>query len=83
VSFHARVTANVLGIVERQVLLGPAQEARFRSGLAGLGASSPAELCDAIRSGRFDDRQDELWRFLAASVRDRLAVANPKHLARP
>ena len=83
VSFHARVTANVLGIVERQVLLGPAQEVRFRSGLADLGASSPAELCDAIRDGRFDDRQDELWRFLAASVRDRLAVANPKHLARP
>ena len=83
VSFHARVAANVLGIVERQLLLGPAQEARFRSGLADLGASSPSALCRAIRDGAFDERQDDLWRFLAASVRDRLAVANPKHLARP
>ena len=83
VSFHARVAANVLGIVERQLLLGPAQEERFRSGLAGLGPPSRTDLCRAIRSGDFDARQDELWRFLASSVRDRLAVANPKHLARP
>lgn len=83
VSFHTRVAANVLGIVERQLLLGPAQEERFRSGLSGLGAASAAELCEAIRRGDFDDRQDELWSFLASSVRDRLAVANPKHLARP
>jgi hypothetical protein len=83
VSFHARVTANVLGIVERQLLLGPAQEERFRSGLADLGVASAAELCDAIRGGGFDDRQSQLWRFLAVSVRDRLAVANPKHLAGP
>jgi aminoglycoside phosphotransferase (APT) family kinase protein len=83
VSFHTRVTANVLGIVERQLLLGPAQEVRFRSGLADLGVTSAAELCDAIRGGGFDDRQAELWRVLAASVRDRLAVANPRHLALP
>ena len=83
VSFHARVAANVLGIAERQLLLGPAQEERFRSGLAGLGAPSVHELCRAIRTGAFDDRQDELWRFLASSVRDRLSVANPRHLARP
>ena len=83
VSFHARVAANVLGIAERQLLLGPVQEERFRSGLAALGVASAPELCGAIRSGALDHRQDELWRFLASSVRDRLAVANPKHLARP
>ena len=81
VSFHARVTANVLGIVERELVLGAGQQARFRDGLARLGAGSPVELCRAIRDGTFDDRPDELWAFLAASVRDRLAVANPKHLA--
>jgi hypothetical protein len=81
VSFHARVTANVLGIVERELVLGAGQQARFRDGLARLGAGSPVELCRAIRDGAFDDRPDELWAFLAASVRDRLAVANPKHLA--
>ena len=83
VSFHARVASNVMGIVERQLLLGPAQEARFREGLRAFGASSPADLCSMIRRGDLDDRQGELWRFLAASVRDRLAVANPRHLARP
>ena len=81
VSFHARVTANVLGVVERQLRLGPAQEERFRSGLAELGAASSSALCDAIRGGAFDGREEQLWRFLAVSVRDRLAVANPRHLA--
>ena len=81
VSFHTRVAANVLGIVERELVLGAGQQARFRDGLARLGAGSAAELCRAIRDGAFDDRPDELWAFLAASVRDRLAVANPKHLA--
>ncbi len=81
VSFHTRVAANVLGIVERELVLGAGQQARFRAGLARLGAGSPAELCQAIRDGAFDDRGDELWAFLAASARDRLAVANPKHLA--
>lgn len=80
VSFHTRVAANVLGIVERELVLGAGQQARFRDGLARLGAGSAAELCRAIRDGAFDDRPDELWAFLAASVRDRLAVANPKHL---
>lgn len=81
VSFHTRVTANVLGIVERQLVLGARQEARFRDGLARLGVASAGELCAAIRRGSFDGRSEELWGFLAATVRDRLAVANPKHLA--
>lgn len=51
-SFHARVAANVLGIVEREL----AQVERARDG---------------------DD-----WASLARAVRDKLAVANPKHLAR-
>lgn len=83
VSFHTRVAANVLGIVERQLLHGPAQAARCAQGLARLGVSSTDELCDAIRGGAFDDRPDELHAVLASSVRDRLAVANPKHLTRP
>jgi len=51
-SFHARVAANMLGIIEREL-------------------AQPGEL----RSG--DD-----WATLARNVRDRLAVANPRHLAR-
>jgi hypothetical protein len=82
VQFHARVTANVLATVERQLAFGRAPEDRFRDGLAALGASSAADLAAAIAAGQHDDHIDELYRFLARSVRDRLAVANPKHLAR-
>jgi hypothetical protein len=73
--FHTRVAANVLGIVGRQLATGESQEARYRSGLDALGVSSGHELAAAIRRA-------ELYSFLAATVRDRLAVANPKHLAR-
>jgi aminoglycoside phosphotransferase (APT) family kinase protein len=83
VQFHTRVTANVLATIERQLRYGGAQEARFRDGLAALGASSADELAGAIAAGSFDAREKELHRFLASSVRDRLAVANPKHLAGP
>lgn len=89
--FHARVAANVLGIVERELALGPAHAEAYHRGLARLGVASTAELCTAIRAGRFDGaehddryrRDADLWAFLAASARDRLAVANPKHLAAP
>jgi hypothetical protein len=51
-SFHARVAANMLAIVEREL-------------------ASPGEL-----------RPGDDWATLARNVRDRLAVANPRHLAR-
>ena len=60
VQFHARVAANVLAIVERELAMSDAQAVRHASGPAGP-----------------DD-----WAYLASSVRDRLVVANPKHLGR-
>ncbi len=51
-SYHARVAANMLAIVER-------------------------ELAQPVRVHDGDD-----WASLASAVRDKLAVANPKHLAR-
>ena len=53
-SFHARVAANMVAIVERELALPP-----------------PA----------WDGSTD--WASLAGAVRDRLAVANPKHLDGP
>jgi hypothetical protein len=47
-----------------------------------VGAPSTEALCAAIRAGDHDAGTDALHAFLAASVRDRLAVANPRHLAR-
>ena len=81
VAFHARVAANAVGIVERQLALAAAHEAAQRRGLAGLGVGSTAELCAAIRAGRVGG--SGLWAFLAASARDRLSVADPRHLAAP
>jgi aminoglycoside phosphotransferase (APT) family kinase protein len=80
VRFHARVAANVVGIVERELGCGPAPEERAQQGLTALGAASFADLSARIRAGEFDERPAELFGFLGPTVRDRLAVANPKHL---
>ena len=79
VRFHAKVTANVLATVARQLREGPAAQERARQGLARLGASSFPELSARIRTGEFDGREGELFPFLWSSVGDRLAVANPRH----
>jgi hypothetical protein len=82
VRFHARVAANVVGIVARQMAAGPAPLQRAVERLEVLGASSFADLSAAIRAGTFDGREAELWPFLWTAVADRLAVANPRHAER-
>ncbi len=78
--FNARVAANVLGIVERELKLGDAAAVAHAQRLATLGVAGDAELVDAIRAGRFDDRLPELVAALRASTRDRLEIANPRYL---
>lgn len=80
--FHARVAANMLAIVERELLLGPSQAVAHAERLERLGVRDDAELAAAIRDGTLDDRIDEVRRLVWASVRDKLAVANPKYLDR-
>ena len=80
--FHARVAANMLAIAERELALGPAQEREHRARLARLGVADDAALAAAIRSGALDDRSDEVRELIWASVRDKLAVANPRYLER-
>jgi hypothetical protein len=77
--FHARVASNVLGMVEREIELGPAQETAHRERLAQLGVADDAELAAAIRNRGFDDRAEELRGLLAEAVRDKLAVSNPRY----
>ena len=81
--FHARVAANVLAIVERELALGPEQEAAHRERLASLGVSDEAELAARIRAGDLDDRLDEVKAVVWATVRDKLTVANPRYLDGP
>ena len=80
VQFHTRVAINVLGMVEREIKLGPEQEIRYAEGLSRLGLSSEAELARAIRTGDLDDRLAEVRDFVTETVRQKLLVANPKYL---
>jgi hypothetical protein len=80
--FHARVAANVLAIVERELALGPGHAVAHRERLERLGVSDDVALAGAIRDGALDDRLDEVRELVWASVRDKLAVANPRYLDR-
>ncbi|BBX95304.1 DUF6285 domain-containing protein [Mycobacterium lacus] len=75
VNFHARVAANALRIVERE-LRAPG-DADVRAALTGLGYADEAALAAAIRSGELDARADEVVACLRTLVRHRLAVAHP------
>ena len=75
--FHARVAANVLGMVERELALGEAQEAAHRADLERLGVETEAELARAIRSGGLDGRLAEVVAVVRRTVAAKLAVAHP------
>ena len=75
VNFHARVAANVLRTVERELLDDAATA--LADALAGLGFTDEAQLAAAIRAGALDDRPDEVTACLRTLVRRRLAVAHP------
>jgi hypothetical protein len=78
--FHARVAVNVLAMVERELQAGAQQAAAHADRLTTLGCADDAELATRIRSGELDDRAGEVRALVWASVRDKLAVANPKYL---
>ncbi len=71
-----RIAAHALEVVERELALGPSQEAAHRDRLRNLGFDDDASLAEAIRTGRLDD-SPELRRALREDSRDRLLVANP------
>ncbi len=76
VNFHARVAANVLRTVERE-LKSESDAAAPLAALATLGFADEATLAAAIRAGDLDDRGDEVTACLRELVRHRLAVAHP------
>jgi hypothetical protein len=79
VRFHTRVAINVLGMVGREIELGPAQAEEHAARLAELGVADDAELAAAVREGRFDG-DDALTAALVRAVRAKLEVANPGYL---
>ena len=78
--FHARVAANMLATVERELAVGSAQRAAHGDRLASLGFATESELASAIRNGSLDDRYDQVKAVAWATVKDKLVVANPKYL---
>lgn len=81
--FLARVAANVLDDVERELRLGPDQGRRHRERLGALARRDRADLAAAIRSGELDAFDPAVQAAVRAEVTDRLAVANPRYLAAP
>ncbi|MFI6597566.1 DUF6285 domain-containing protein [Nonomuraea sp. NPDC050536] len=79
VRFHTRVAINVLGMVEREIELGPGQARDHAARLAELGVADDTELAAAIRDGRLDDSA-ALVDLLRQTVRAKLEVANPGYL---
>lgn len=80
VNFHARVAANALRMVERE-LANPG-EPDVRAALDELGFADEAALAAAIRSGELDGRTD-VGAALRVLVRHRLAVAHPGYDEEP
>jgi len=70
VAFHARVAANVLRTVERELT-----DDRAAPDL--LGYADEQTLAAAIRAGELDERAGEVLACLRALVRHRLTIAHP------
>jgi aminoglycoside phosphotransferase (APT) family kinase protein len=82
-NFLARVAANVLDGVERELMLGPELQRRHSARLAAFGQADQAGLAAAIRAGEIDADDPALLAAVRAAVTDRLAVANPRYLFNP
>ncbi len=86
-AFHARVAANVLQVVRRQVELAPRQDAAELARLAALGVTTDAPAPDlpaanaalarAIAEGRIESADPALLAHLWQSTFERLAVDQP------
>jgi hypothetical protein len=85
-AFHARVAANVLGMVERELALGERQDADEHARLVtllgrdGTTRELTEELATEIRRGDMDGRWAETVAHVRATVRAKLEVANPRYL---
>ncbi len=73
--FHARVAANVLRTVERELTDDTAAEPL--AALAALGFADEAALAAAIRRGDLDHHRSDVLATLRTIVGHRLAVAHP------
>lgn len=80
VAYHARIAARLVGMVERELVRGPADARRHADDLHRLGYPDDRALAAAIRAGELDGRAGELRAALRTAARARLEVSNPRHL---
>ncbi len=84
-AFLARVAANAMATIYRELTQGPAAEAAAVAGMAGVlgheGAFEDlnAELCDRIRSGELTVETSGLLSVLTAMARDQIAIDQPSY----
>lgn len=84
-AFLARVAANAMATVHRELTQGPAAEAAAVEGMAavlghdGTHAELNSELCARIRSGDFTVETPGLLAALAVMARDQIAIDQPNY----
>jgi hypothetical protein len=84
-AFLARVAANAMATVYRELTLGPAAEAAAVAGMAGVlghaGSFSDlnAELCERIRAGDLTIETPGLLAALQVMARDQIAIDQPSY----
>lgn len=80
--YHARVAANVVSIVGREIERGSAPLHRRALALAGLGVADEQELCTALRHGECDPDDPAVATVVADGALERLSVSNPSYAHR-
>ncbi|TRW81224.1 hypothetical protein FK535_17345 [Mycolicibacterium sp. 018/SC-01/001] len=75
VAFHARVAANALRIVERELLCRTPSS--VDDAMAELGVGDETELAEAIRAGDMDERAEDVLSCLRLLVAHRLSIDHP------
>ena len=86
-AFLARVAANAMATIGREITLGPAAEAEAERlmgdllGRSGAHAELNAELCERIRSGEITVETPGLLAALTVIARDQIAIDQPNYKA--
>jgi hypothetical protein len=86
-AFLARVAANVLSVVKREILLGPQADAAAVErlsqllGVSGNVNTLNAVLCERLRSGDMDAETPGLLTALKANITDQIAIDQPNYSA--
>ncbi len=86
-AFHARVAANAVAIVERELEIGPEANAEELEGLRRLLGSDGSldelnrELCRRIRAREIDAAAPELADHLRSTTLTKVAIDQPKYSA--